>query len=315
MVSRSGEQRSSAAREQAVADFVAREMGCQAGRVVKLDAFAGNAVYEVDADGRRFIVKTSTGRDALRAEAWACARGAAAGCAAPAIIRRGCLGTGDGMCALIMNRVAGQPIAAGHPAFLQVGADLHRLHGVKMTGFGWLAGASWDELGEFTLRHPSWLSFLQAICDDARGLSDGSAAAVADAAASAIIDHADALAAVEVGVLCHGDLKAAHILVDAGRLAAVIDWGDAVVADPWWDIARFAHRADAASVSLLRQGYRPPDPASTEELAWCLPLYEALWMLVDACVAHGHGRRVDATLQGAMNHIERVKPSKAAPTG
>jgi aminoglycoside phosphotransferase (APT) family kinase protein len=308
MVSASGEQTPSGVCEQAVADFVASELGCQASRVVKLDAFAGNAVYEVDADEGRFIVKASTSRDALRAEAWACARGAAAGCTAPAIIRRGCLGTGDGICGLIMNRVAGQPIAAGHPAFVQVGADLHRLHGVKMTGFGWLAQASWDELGQFTLRHPSWLSFLQAICDDARGLADsyGLATAVADAAASAISDHADRLAAVEVGVLCHGDLRDAHILVDAGRLAGVIDWGDALVADPWWDIARFAHRADAASVSLLRQGYRLPDPASTEELAWWLPLYEALWMLVDACVAHGQGRRVDVTLRGAMNHIERT---------
>jgi aminoglycoside phosphotransferase (APT) family kinase protein len=309
MVSASGDQRHSGVCEKAVADFVASELGCGAGRVVKLDAFAGNAVYDVDADGGRFIVKASTSRDALRAEAWACARGAAAGCAAPAIIRRGCLGIGDSMCALIMNRIAGQPIAAGHPAFLEVGAGLQRLHSVKMMGFGWLAEASWDELGEFTLRHPSWLSFLQAICDDARGLADGYgfAAAVADAAASAIGDHADTLAAVEVGVLCHGDLKVAHILVDAGRLAGVIDWGDAVVADPWWDIARFAHRAHAASVSLLRQGYRLADRASTEELAWRLPLYEALWMLVDACVAHGRGRRVDATLQRAMHYIQRMK--------
>lgn len=86
MVSEGGEQRRSGALERAVADFVASELGCQVGRVVKLDAFAGNAVYEVDADEGRFIVKASTSRDALRAEAWACARGAAAGFAAPAII-------------------------------------------------------------------------------------------------------------------------------------------------------------------------------------------------------------------------------------
>ena len=212
------------------------------------------------------------------------------------------------MCAVIMRRVVGQPIAAGHPAFVEVGADLHRLHGVKMAGFGWLAQASWDESGEFTLGHPSWLSFLQTICDDTRALADsyGLAAAVADAATSTITDHAQTLAAVEVGVLCHGDLKPAHILIDEGHLAGVIDWGDSVVADPWWDIARFAHRADAASVSLLRQGYGLPDPANTEELPWRLPLYEALWMLVDAYVAHGLGHRVDAALQEAMNHLEQV---------
>jgi Ser/Thr protein kinase RdoA (MazF antagonist) len=308
MVSESGVQRISGVFERAVADFVTSELGCRVGRVVELDAFAGNAVYEVDAEQGRFIVKASMNRDALRAEAWACERGAAAGCAAPAIIGRGNLDVEGSMCALIMNCVAGQPIAAGHPAFIEAGADLRRLHGVKMTGFGWLAQVSMDELGEFTLRYPSWLNFLQAICDDARGLADSYefAATVADAATSAISDHADTLAAVEVGVLCHGDLKASHILVDAGHLAGVIDWGDAVVADPWWDIARFAHRTDAASVSLLHQGYHLPNLASTEEIAWRLPLYEALWTLVDAYVDHNLGHQIDAALQEAMNHIERM---------
>jgi aminoglycoside phosphotransferase len=284
---------------EAVADFVASELGCQASRVVQLDAFPGNVVYDIDADGRGLIVKGSTNQDALRAEAWACAGAAAAGCAAPRIIRFGHLGPGTS--AVIMSRVAGQPIVAEHPAFIEVGADLCHLHGVTINGFGWLAEASWDEHGDFSLRQPSWLDFLHAICDDTRGLADSYefAAAVADAAASAIGDHAEALAAVEAGVLCHGDLKAAHILVDAGRLAGVIDWGDAVVADPWWDIARFAHRSPAESLSLLLEGYRP---AAADD-AWRLPLYEALWMLVDACIAHGHGDRIDATLQGAMKYL------------
>ena len=47
-------------REQAVAAFVARELGCQATRVARVDAFATNAVYAVDADGRRFVVKVSS---------------------------------------------------------------------------------------------------------------------------------------------------------------------------------------------------------------------------------------------------------------
>jgi Ser/Thr protein kinase RdoA (MazF antagonist) len=281
---------------QDVADFVTSELGCAPSRVVKLDAFPGNAVYEVDADGRGLIVKASTHHGALRAEAWACVRAAAVGCAAPAILRFGRLGTG--MSAVIMTRVAGRPIAGEHPAFGEVCANLRRLHSVTMPRFGWLAEASWDEPGDFSLQHPSWLSFLRAICDDTRGLADvyGFAAEVADATESAISDHSGTLAAVEVGVLCHGDLKAGHVLIDAGRLAGLIDWGDAVVADPWFDIARFAHRSPEASLSLLLQGYRPAG-----EQAWRLPLYEALWMLVDACIAHRHGHSVGATLQGAMN--------------
>jgi aminoglycoside phosphotransferase (APT) family kinase protein len=145
---------------------------------------------------------------------------------------------------------------------------------------------------------------LKGICGDARSLvgSYVVAAPVAEAAAAAIDAHATALAAVEGGSLCHGDLKAAHILVDAGRLAGVIDWGDAVVGDPLWDIARFAHRADGGAVSLLLEGYDPAR-AMVDELAWRVPLYGALWMLVDAIVAHRLGRRVDASLEAAMGSL------------
>src|SRR5262247_847938 len=122
-------------REQAVAAFVARELGCEATRVVRVDAFATNAVYEFDADGRRFVVKASTLHDALRAEAWACARGADAGCAAPAILAFGRLDTDDSPSAFIMSRVAGQAIVAGHPALHEVGVGLRRLHDVMLPRF------------------------------------------------------------------------------------------------------------------------------------------------------------------------------------
>jgi Ser/Thr protein kinase RdoA (MazF antagonist) len=204
------------------------------------------------------------------------------------------------MSAMIVSRINGKPIAPEDAAFGEVAANLLRLHGVTMTGFGWLAEASCDELGDFTLTHPTWLGFLRTICDDTRGLANnyGFATEVADAAESAIREHAGTLGAIESGVLCHGDLKAGHILVDDGRLAGLIDWGDALVADQWFDIARFAHRSPEASLSLLLRSCRPAG-----EQAWRLPLYEALWMLVDACVAHGHGHRVDVTLRGAMNYL------------
>ena len=99
-------------REQAVAAFVASELGCEATRVVRVGAFATNAVYEVDVDGRRVVVKASMLHDALRAEAWACVRGADAGCAAPAILGLRRFSTGDCMSAFIMSRVAGWPIVA-----------------------------------------------------------------------------------------------------------------------------------------------------------------------------------------------------------
>src|SRR5215475_1909949 len=106
----------------------------------------------------------------------------------PAILGRGRLGTEDSMSAFIMRRVAGGPIVAGHPAFPEVGLGLRRLHDVRLPGFGWLAEASWDERGDFSLLHSSWLGFLKGICGDARRLADRYvvAAPVAEAAAAAI---------------------------------------------------------------------------------------------------------------------------------
>ena len=82
----------------------------------------------------------------------------------------------------------------------------------------------------------------------------------------------------------------------------MIDWGDAVVGDPLWDIARFAHRADAGSVALLLAGY-DPERAMVDALAWRVPLYGGLWRLVDAIVAHSLGRRVEAALEAAMSYL------------
>jgi hypothetical protein len=53
---------------------------------------------------------------------------------------------------------------------------------------------------------------------------------------------------------------------------------------------------------LLLAGY-DPERAMVDELAWRVPLYEALWMLVDAIVAHRLGRRVDALLEAAMGSL------------
>ena len=165
----------------------------------------------------------------------------------------------------------------------------------------------WDEHGEFTLPHGSWQAFLTSICSDTRRLAQSCALAipVADAVEAVMDAHADALAAV-VGSLCHGDLKANHVFVDDERLSGVIDWGDAVVGDPFWEIARYAHRGDAQSLSVLLSGY-DPDGSMADEIAWRVPLYSVLWMLVDAVVDHRLGSGVDGLLNAAMRDIARIR--------
>jgi aminoglycoside phosphotransferase (APT) family kinase protein len=291
-----------AGRERVIAAFVSSTLGLEASRVARLKAFETNEVYEVDVGEQRFIVKAST-HDALRAEAWACARGADADCGAPAIV--GFATLDERTSAFIMPRVVGSPIAPGHPAFREVGIRLRRLHQLTRPRFGALAEVAWSTRNEFTLRDDSWLDFVRRICADTRRIGDGDAITAAAAASAAIEARVDAFRAIKVGSLCHGDLKTAHILVDGDRLTGVIDWGDAAIADPLWDVARFGHRADSGSLALLLEAY---DPAGTlaDEFSWRLPLYSALWMLVDAIVDHRLGHRAEVPLAAALGYLNNA---------
>jgi len=56
------------------------------------------------------------------------------------------------------------------------------------------------------------------------------------------------------------------------------------------------------AVSLLLEGYDPAR-ALVDALAWRVPLYGALWRLVDALVAHRLGRRVEALLEATMGSL------------
>jgi len=290
-------------RVDAVSNFVAGTFGRAPTRVARLHAFATNEVYEVDVDSRRFVLKASS-HAASRAEAWACSQGARAGCGAPAVLATGAFD--ERTSAFLTANVAGTPMPAAHPALRDLGRALKRLHQVTTPGFGWLAQASWGDDGRPILEHDTWLGFLNAVSAASRDLARRypSAAAIAAAAAAAIDARADELACITVGVLCHGDLKPAHVLVDEGGIRGVIDWGDAVVADPVWDIARFAQRLDARSLALLLEGYAP-DGAMSQALPSRLALYDALWHLVDAVVDDRLGAPADTALAAAMACLRR----------
>lgn len=67
-----------------------------------------------------------------------------------------------------------------------------------------------------------------------------------------VVDAAHAMAAevltdrtVERSVLTHRDLQAGHIFIDGDRVTAVIDWGDAAIGDPLYDVAVLTVRHQA----------------------------------------------------------------------
>jgi aminoglycoside phosphotransferase (APT) family kinase protein len=56
-------------------------------------------------------------------------------------------------------------------------------------------------------------------------------------------------------VLLHGDLGPEHLLCANGRLAGVIDWGDARIGDPALDLAWLRHGTQPAFVTALAESY------------------------------------------------------------
>ena len=61
--------------------------------------------------------------------------------------------------------------------------------------------------------------------------------------------------------LCHGDCATTNILVDQGRVVALIDWEWATGGDPAANIAYWAFwQEDLAALDALLAGYQPDDP-------------------------------------------------------
>jgi len=85
-----------------------------------------------------------------------------------------------------------------------------------------------------------------------------------DAAAvrSALTRLADTPDWVAPPVWLHGDLHSANVLVDEGRIAAVIDWGDITSGDPAVDLAIAWMLFDAAGREELRVAAGPVDDAT-----------------------------------------------------
>ena len=60
-------------------------------------------------------------------------------------------------------------------------------------------------------------------------------------------------------VLCHADLVPEHVLVREGRVAGIIDWGDARVTDPAIDLAWPLHGTNRAFAGAVRTAYGASD--------------------------------------------------------
>ncbi len=81
--------------------------------------------------------------------------------------------------------------------------------------------------------------------------------------------------------LVHGDLGCGHVLADdAGRLAGIIDWGDALIADPAYDLAALLANCPRSFAERVIEAYEGPasrDPDARRRVAFyvdALPIWQ-----------------------------------------
>ncbi|GMU40516.1 MAG: hypothetical protein AMXMBFR23_13820 [Chloroflexota bacterium] len=142
-----------------------------------------------------------------------------------------------------------------------LGALLARLHAVPLEGYGLLddtvdgvRGQSGDRLAGLLGRYPAGLWPF-----DGRPLLAHPVARLApdliaplSTLREPLLRYAEPPAAVAV---CHTDLNATHLLMQDGRLSGLIDFGDAAILPPAFDIASFAYFLGWPLTDALIEGY------------------------------------------------------------
>jgi aminoglycoside phosphotransferase (APT) family kinase protein len=86
----------------------------------------------------------------------------------------------------------------------------------------------------------------------------------------------------------HGDIHPRNVIVDRGRIAGLIDWGDMCVGDPCFDLASAWLLFDPAHHDDVWDVYRPTEPTLTRARAW---------VVAYALMLHEAGRSGDPLLE------------------
>jgi Phosphotransferase enzyme family len=155
---------------------------------------------------------------------------------------------------LLMRMLPGAP-TEHRDGWRQAGRQMRVVHGVTLPGFGRLVVDRRGARGGLG----TWRDRISGILDHLPDLvATGIVTArVADRAAAVV--RASGVAGRQAGVLLHQDLKPQHVLSVDGRLTGIIDWGDAGVGDPVWDLARVSMAGPDALDGFLdgygRAGY------------------------------------------------------------
>lgn len=260
---------------EAAAAEVARHVG-PVTQVLSVSGSVANHDFLVQCGAEGYVLKAGPGAEMV-AEALACRRVRAHGVLAPEVILVEPAPTEFPLPYLIMKQFPGDNLKThDHEVLVAAGQDLRETHEIVLPGFGPLHGGSDGATSQdLAGRCPSWSAFLDETHEHLDILL---AAGVIDQAVSHSVSAAYQARASQIvfdgpGRLLHGDLKLPHIFAADGHYVGLIDWGDASVGDPLFDLARFS-MGDADSLRSLLIGYGLESTAATETI---FALYRMVW--------------------------------------
>jgi fructosamine-3-kinase len=189
-----------------------------------------------------------------------------------------------------LNQHFKQGTLAFEPIAEAIGETVARWQDIRPQGFGPFSAAAAHTDGRLTGLHPSYSSYF--FCNFRRHLDflverAFFTPAQAETIAAAVSRH-DALLAVPRGCLVHKDLALWNILGAPDRIAAFIDWDDAISGDPMDDLALLACFHDADVLRRAFTGYSRVRPLPENHLPrfWLHLLRD---MIVKAVIRVGAG--------------------------
>jgi len=187
------------------------------------------------ADGADVVVKVDVAHHRLAREVRALRAATVVGVPAPTVLAVSAEASEPAGVA-VLTRVAGRPLTSDSPDqdWRTVGAQVRRLHD-RIPVDGWppfISGAD----------HGWWAWFRRWATEECDlAVADGQLSrTVADLLHSRMSAAFDRQRDPELRVL-HGDCTPYHWLLDAGSVTAAVDFGDAGLGDPAWDLVVLTH--------------------------------------------------------------------------
>jgi hygromycin-B 7''-O-kinase len=218
-------------------------------QIARLDGGEVHANYGLEtADGRRLVLKVYRGELSWKRNKEVFLLELVAGrVPVPEIVY-----TTPGV--LLMTRLPGQPARFTDDDSVEISRQLGRLlrelHAVTFDAFGYIETRVTSPVATNT-------EYMRRRVD--RKVQSGPAD-LRDALKHYFGERDAAFDGCETAVLCHNDAHDANVLVENGRITGIVDWENAVAADPIFDLAKawaFSDGRSDGTLAALMDGYGP----------------------------------------------------------